>query len=49
MISPEPFAFKSFPTNIMSKNPVYVSWITNNKKHDAEFAIKEQPIHFDLG
>ena len=44
IISPEPFAFKGFPTNTMTKNPASVSHpaCTNNKnKCDEEFTIKE--------
>ena len=44
IISPEPFAFKGFPTNTMTKNPASVSHsaCTNNKnKYDEEFTIKE--------
>ena len=41
IISPEPFAFKGFPTNTMTKNFCFTSWITNSKKYDAEFTIKE--------
>ena len=47
IISPEPFAFKGFPTNTMTKNPASVSHpaCTNNKnKYDAKFTMSNQFI-----
>ena len=49
IMSAEPFPFKNFPSNTMTKITVFFShlksqkknWITNNKKYDAEFTIKE--------
>ena len=48
IISPEPFPFKGFPSNTMTKIAVFISHlksqknsITNNKKYDADFTIKE--------